>query len=372
MEAIGIIPGSGQPHLVQRREPYVEAEDEIKIRIRRVGICGTDREEARGGRASPPEGQSDLVIGHEMFGEVVEVGTAVTRVRCGDYAVFTVRRPCGRCLPCALQRPDLCLTGDYRERGIKGLDGYQASFVVDREAYVVRVPPELEGLGVLCEPLSVAEKAINEAVRIQTARLPETESRPVWLYGRHCLVAGLGPIGLLAALILRLRGAVVYGLDVVDCDTVRPQWLQVIGGQYVDGRAVPPDKIDDAVGPVELIVEAAGVASLDFNLLDALDFNGLYVLTGIPNGDRPIDIPRARLMRQLVLRNQLMLGSVNAARDHFQMGVDDLVQAQARWSDHVLRLITHRHPHTDFPDALLHNPPGEIKAVLEWTTGTPP
>lgn len=368
MKAIALVPGTTTLHLVDRPEPTITAPDDVKIRVLCVGICGTDREEVSGGRARAPEGQQELVIGHEMFGQVVQVGQAVTRVKSGDYAVFTVRRGCGKCLPCAMNRSDMCLTGEYRERGIWGLDGYQAEYIVDQEQYIVRVPPELESVGVLTEPLSVAEKAIDEAVCLQIARLPDAAARPDWLYGRHCLVAGLGPIGLLAALALRLRGAEVFGLDIVDEDTARPQWLIGIGGRYVDGRQVSPEQVNNVIGPMELIFEATGVPGLAFNLLDALAPNGVYVLTGIPGGDRPLQIPGAELIRQLVLDNQVMAGSVNASRDHFQMAVDDLTQAHLRWGDLPDHLITDRYAYSDLATALGQHPPDEIKAVIEWTT----
>jgi threonine dehydrogenase-like Zn-dependent dehydrogenase len=368
MQAIALIPGTTTVRPVGRPEPQVRAPNEVKVRIIRVGICGTDREEAAGGRARAPEGQQDLVIGHEMFGQVVEVGQSVTRVKPGDYAVFTVRRGCGTCIPCLMNRPDMCRTGEYRERGIWGLDGYQAEYVVDQEQYIVRVPPEIEPIGVLTEPLSVAEKAIDEAVRIQFGRLPDAQATPLWIAGRRCLVAGLGPIGLLAALALRVREADVYGLDIVDADSPRPQWLNQIGGHYIDGRQVAPDKVDDAIGPMDLILEATGVPTLMFNLMDALALNGVYVLTGIPGGDRPVQIPGAELLRQIVLDNQVMVGSVNAARDHYQMAVDDLSHAHLVWGDHVDKLITDHVPAADFATALSHHTADEIKVVLEWGT----
>jgi threonine dehydrogenase-like Zn-dependent dehydrogenase len=265
-----------------------------------------------------------------------------------------------------MNRPDMCNTGEYHERGIWGLDGFQAEFVVDKEPYAVRVPPELAEVGVLTEPLSVAEKAIEEAVRLQIARLPDAGGTPDWLFGRRCLVAGLGPIGLLAAMVLRLRGAEVYGLDIVDANTARPQWLAILGGKYVDARQVPPDKVDDVMGPMELIFEATGVVGLEFSLLDALAPNGVYVLTGIPGGNRPLEIPGAELMRQLVLDNQVMVGSVNAARGHYQMAADDLGLARLKWGNHVATLITHRHAYTGFAPALNQHPADEIKSVIEW------
>lgn len=367
MKVIAIVPGTTDVHLADRPEPRITAQDELKMQVLQVGICGTDREEASGGRAFAPHGQKDLVMGHEMFGQVVEIGGNVTRVRVGDYAVLTVRRGCDECVPCLMRRPDMCRTGHYLERGIKGLDGYQSEYVVDKEEYAVRVPPELQSIGVLCEPLSVAEKAIDEAVRLQTARLPDAAVTPDWLFGRHCLIAGLGPVGLLAALVLRLRGAKVYGLDIVDPGSARPNWLAGIGGEYVDGRLVPPDKVTERLGSMDMIFEATGVPGLAFNLLEALDYNGVYVLTGIPGGDRPVQVPGAELIRRLVLNNHAMVGSVNAARDHFQMAADDLSHAHLMWKDLVGRLITHRHPYTEFRAALSGHGTDEIKVVTEWT-----
>jgi glucose 1-dehydrogenase len=368
MKAIANITGTATLSLVDRPEPHITADDEVKLRVLRVGICGTDREEATGGRSKPPAGQKELVIGHEMFGQVVEIGKSVTRVALGDLAVFTVRRGCGKCLPCLMNRSDMCQTGEYAERGIWGLDGYQTEYVVDKEQYVVHVPANLEPAGVLCEPLSVAEKAIDEAMRLQITRLPDASATLDWLYGRPCLVAGLGPIGLLAALVLRLRGAQVYGLDVVDADTARPRWLEDIGGKYINGRRVSADQVDDHLGRIDLIFESTGVAALEFNLLDALAPNGVYVLTGIPGGDRPLEIQGAELIRTLVLKNQVMVGSVNAARDHYQMAVDDLVHAHLLWGDHVMQLVTHHHPYTDFDSALHQHTADEIKAVIEWNS----
>jgi threonine dehydrogenase-like Zn-dependent dehydrogenase len=366
VKAIAVTPGTSNICVVERSEPQISAPDDAKVRVLRVGICGTDREEVAGGRALAPDGQGSLVIGHEMLGQVVEIGSSVTSVKPGDYAVFTVRRGCGECLPCRMNRSDMCRTGKYRERGIWGMDGYQTEYVIDKEQYVVHVPAELASIAVLSEPLSIVEKGIDEAVRLQVARLPDASATPNWLFGRRCLVAGLGPVGLLAAMALRLRGSDVYGLDIVDSQSARPHWLKGIGGQYVDGRQVPADRVDDVIGPMDLIFEAAGIASLEFNLLDALGLNGVYVLTGVPGGDGAVQIAGAALIRQLVLRNQVMVGSVNAARSHFQMAIDDLSLANLRWGVQVASLITHRHSWRQSEEPLKHHLPDEIKEVIEW------
>ena len=131
MKAISLIPGTTRVSLADIAEPMIQARDEVKMKMIDVGICGTDREQVAGGRADAPDGQKDLIIGHEMFGQVVEIGENVTTVEVGDYGVFTVRRGCGGCLACANDRSDLCYSGRYVERGIKGADGFQAEYVVD-------------------------------------------------------------------------------------------------------------------------------------------------------------------------------------------------------------------------------------------------
>lgn len=366
MRAIAIVPGSVGARLIDRPEPAIGAPDQVKVKTLRVGICGTDREEVRGGRSRAPADNHELVIGHEMFGKVVETGPAVKRVKPGDFAVFTVRRGCGQCAPCQMGRSDMCQTGKFRERGIDALDGYQTEFIVDQEQYALRVPPELETVGVLMEPVSVVEKAIDEALRLQTRRDPQAAITPAWLAGRPCLVAGLGPIGLLGALVLRLRGGNIYGLDVVDAASSRVRWLAAIGGHYIDGRRVAPHQVEQHVGLMDLILDASGVAKLEFNLLDALAPNGIYVLTGIPEDGHPLQIPGAELISRLVLNNLLMVGSVNAAYGHFQMGVDDLRNAQLRWPGHVASLITNRFPPEKFPEFAPERRPEAIKEVVEW------
>src|ERR1700691_1781931 len=121
------------------------------------------------------------------------------------------------------------------------------------------------------------------------------------------------------------------------------------------------------VGGMDLILDASGIPDLEFNLLDALAPNGAYVLTGIPGGDRPLQIPGAALIRQLVLDNQIMVGSVNAARGHFQMGADDLAHAQLRWGAHIAALITNRYPFSQFAQLVEQHPPDAIKEVIEWS-----
>jgi threonine dehydrogenase-like Zn-dependent dehydrogenase len=366
MKAIALVPGTTEVSLVDINEPTINSPHDVKLKVWEVGICSTDREEVSGGRAETPKGERSLVIGHEMFGQVSETGSAVTKVKKGDYGVLMVRRGCGACEACRNGRSDMCYTGNYTERGIKAANGFQSEYVVDEEQYLVKVPADMKEIGVLTEPMSVASKAIDESLQIQQARLGSFSKNKNWLQGKKALVAGLGPIGLMAAFALRLRGAEVIGLDIVDEDSLRSVLLRQIGGQYIDGRKVQVVDIDATYGEADFIFEATGIANLQLQLIDALAVNGIYVATGIPGGNRPLNLPVGNLMKQLVLKNQVVLGSVNASIQHYQMAIEDLQASLQKWPSAIKAVITDRIPYTDFLKALKHPSEEEIKVVVDW------
>ncbi|MCS6822705.1 MAG: glucose 1-dehydrogenase [Cytophagaceae bacterium] len=365
MKVITTVPGSKIIEIKERPEPQISQPDEIKLKITKIGICGTDREIAHGGRADAPPGTNELVLGHEMLGRVVAVGENVTKVKPGDYAVFTVRRDCGECAPCNVGRNDMCQTGKYTERGIRAYDGYMAEYVVDKEKYCLRVPDDLVDLGVLTEPMSVSVKAVDEALKIQAARIPGA-TYDGWLKGRTALVVGLGPIGLLGAIALRLRGAEVLGMDIVDENSPRPSVLKAIGGKYINGKEVKADTIDELHGHIDLIFEAAGVAKLGFDIIDALGINGIYVMTGVPGADRPADIAAGAIMQQMVLMNQVMIGSVNASMEHNLMALNDMAECKKKWPGVLESIITEVMPYTKINEALANTHSDEIKTIIEF------
>lgn len=367
MKAISIKPHTTDVALGDIREPTISAPDEVKVKIISVGICGTDREEVMGGRADAPPHRERLVIGHEMFGQVVQIGGAVKKAKPGDYGVFMVRRGCGECAACKNDRSDMCYTGRYTERGIKAADGYQCQYVSDKEKFFVKTPASIKQIGVLTEPMSVAAKAIDEAVIIQSARLKDFDDAANWFHGKKTLVAGIGAIGLLASFALRLRGAEVFGLDIVDETNLRVHVLKEIGGKYINGKTINVSDIDDVVGQFDFVFEAAGIASLQMQLIDTLAMNGIYVATGIPGDSKLLNIDGSMLMQQLVLKNQVVAGSVNASIRHFEMAVHYLEQSMKKYPDAIARLITKQVSAEQYDKALFTHSPDDIKVVVNWT-----
>lgn len=365
MKAIAIVPGTKDLKIIDREEPKLTGPDEIKIKITQIGICGTDREISHGGRADAPPGSAELVLGHEMIGKVVEIGKDVKKVAVGDHALFTVRRSCGECYACKNKRNDMCSTGNYTERGIRARDGFMTEFVVDKEEYCVKIPAAIADIGVLTEPMSVSVKAVDEAVKIQAARIPGA-TYDTWLQGKKALVVGLGPIGLLGAFILRLRGAEVIGMDIVEENSPRPTVLKEIGGTYLNGKTLSADLIDDTYGQIDMIFEAAGVAKLGFDLIDALGINGVYVLTGVPGAGRPVDISGGALMQQMVLMNQAMVGSVNASMQHNLTAIEVIEQSKKKWPGALEKVITEVMPYTKITEAILNTHSDEIKTIITF------
>ncbi len=355
MKAIALVPHTKDVQIIDWPEPIIETPTQVKVKVLEVGICGTDREEIAGGRADAPKGEKKLIIGHEMLGEVVQVGKGVKSLKVNDLVVVMVRRPCNECEMCKKNRSDLCQSGLYTERGIKQRHGFQAEFVVDEEIYILKIPPQLKDIAVLTEPTTVGVKAVDFACRMQVAREPVDPDPVKWIQGKKVLIAGLGPIGLLSAMALRLRGAEVTGLSRANPQDIHPQMLGKLGGKYTTSLQ----------GEFDLIVEATGSAKLSLELPQYLALNGALVLTGIPESI-PISIDGGKLITNLVLKNQVIFGSVNASKDHFKQAILDLAAAKEKWPGLIEQFITSRTPYQEFMKFTAKRNQNEIKAVIKW------
>lgn len=340
----------------------------IRVAVRECGVCGTDHDIVEGKYGRPPDGASFLILGHENLGVVREGDPAAPEFAPGDLVVATVRRGCGRCRFCLANRSDFCETDAFTERGIRGAHGYMAEEYVETPDYLVRVPAGLGPIAVLLEPLSVVEKAIDQGQRVLDRKEP-TPGHPRTEAAR-ALVAGTGAIGMLAALLLVIRGYDVTAVDRRGEDTFAARLLGRIGAKHVDVAAGFA-----AVGArrFDLIVEAAGSTAVDFSSIDRLGPNGVIVLTGIPDAtERPVPVPGGQIFRDLVLGNQAIVGSVNANRTYFETGLEDLGRIEERWPGALASMITSRRPIESYREVLLSAAPGAVKTVLTIGVGAPP
>ncbi|MER7243614.1 glucose 1-dehydrogenase [Kribbella sp. NPDC000426] len=344
MRAMTVTPGkSDSARVGEVSEPPV-ADGSILVEGLLTGICGTDIELVSGAFGSGRPGSDQLVIGHESLGRVLEAPVGSGFVA-GDLVAGVVRRPDPvPCPACARGEWDFCRNGEYTERGIKEMDGYGAERWRVDPYFAVRVPAELGELGVLLEPASILTKAWEQVDQVGARS---------WFGPQHVLVTGAGPIGLLAALIARQRGYDVHVLDRVT-DGPKPELVRALGGTYLTDL----DQLD--VVP-DVVIEATGAGQLVFDCASLLPPAGVMCLAGIHPGPATVDVPLDALVRQLVVRNAALVGTVNAGKRHYADAVDVLLAADRAW---LQQLITRTVPLSQWPDALVREP-DDIKVVVD-------
>jgi len=372
MRAVGVFPRKREIEEVSMKTPRITAADQVFLKILEVGICGTDREISSFEYGTPPKDSEFLIIGHEMLGEIVDVGRAVKSVKIGDLAVLTVRRPCTHksCAPCRAGYPDFCNSDDYIERGIKGAQGFMSEFVVDNVKYVHRVPRNLRNVAVLTEPLTIAEKAIDQSISI-VRRLPWLEELD-WSnmkighrLGITSVVLGAGAVGLLGAMALISAGSDTYVYALPHAPNPGSEFVESIGGKYYSPGKISTETRKKLLGHVHLIYEATGSSRLAFSMLKILGHNSEFVLTGVPSLKGPYEIDGDLLMRDIVLKNQVLFGSVNASSENFDEAIRDLANFEKRWPGRLGSLIGERVPFDKAPEALGRGSKG-IKTVVSF------
>ena len=291
-------------------------------------------------------GQERLVIGHESLGRVREAPTS-SDFTAGDLVVGVVRRPdpvpCGAC---AHGQFDMCRNGRYTERGIKELHGYGSDVWCVEPEYAVRLDEKLTDVGVLLEPTSVVAKAWDQVEKV---------GRRAWFEPRSVLVTGAGPIGLLAAMLGVQRGLDVHVLDRVT-NGPKPDLVSDLGATYHHGD------LDSAVGASapDVIIEATGVGSLVFGAMQATTSYGIVCLTGVSSGGRSLRVDAGAVNRDIVLENDVVIGSVNANLAHYRAAAEAMAQADLDW---LGRLVSRRVDLASFHDAF-ERQDDDVKVVI--------
>jgi glucose 1-dehydrogenase len=363
MRAIAVLPGQpGSVHLADLPMPAVSDIPNgrgVLVKVLRVGVDGTDREINAAEYGMAPDGYPFLVIGHESFGRVEAVGPSVTFLRPGDFVVATVRRP-GHSIYDAIGLQDMTTDTQYFERGINLRHGYLTEYYVEDEEFVVKVSKGLKEVGVLLEPMTVAQKGITQAYEIQR-RLK------VWR-PRKAAVMGSGTLGLLASLVLRLRGLEVTAFGRTPKPYLNADLLEAIGARYLNTAEISISAAADEAGPFDLIFEGTGSSAVVFESMQTLAKNGVLVLSSITGGNHHFDVPADRINLDFVLGNKVVVGTVNASRENFESGVRDMAHAESEYPGWLKQLLTHPVSGLENYGRLfeyLQNPNGAIKIYCE-------
>lgn len=363
MKAVAITFPSREVRVIDAPEPRLHAPTQVRVRTLEVGVCGTDKDILQGRHGAAPRGEHQLILGHECLGEVVEVGAHVQSLRPGDLVVPRVRRPCphAHCPACRYGYPDFCVTGDFAERGIQGAHGFCSEFFVEDAAYLHPAPDALRGVAVLTEPLTIAEKGLREVARIQ-GRLPWKRE-----VGK-AVVLGAGPVGQLGAMALMRAGYATTVYSRSPKPNVKAEAAEAVGAPYLSSKEVSPEELRARAGPVDVIYEATGASQAAFDTLKALGPNGILILTGVPGRREELKLAGEEVLKQLVMWNQVLFGTVNAADTDFTAALEDLERFRARWPGGLERLITARHPPEAFAEVAMGKL-GGIKHVITFKEG---
>jgi glucose 1-dehydrogenase len=363
MKAITVTPGT--PNSAELRDiadPSLDAIPDgrgVLVKILRVGLDGTDREINAGEYGATPPGEDFLVLGHESFGVVEKVGPNVTEFGPGDFVVARVRRA-GTSLYDRIGMPDFTTDDEYWEHGISRVHGFLTEAYVEEPEYLIKIPGGLRDVAVLLEPTSIVEKGIAQAYEIQR-RLK------VW-HPRSAAVLGAGTIGLLATMALRNRGLEVTTMGLDPAPYLNSDLVEALGARYVSTKDKTVPDIASEYGKFDLIFEATGFSPLVFEAMCILlAKNGVIVLSSVTGGSRRVDVPSDALNLDFVLGNKVMVGTVNANREHFEAGVRDMAIAETEYPGWLERLLTHPiHGLDDWPKAFeLLGAPGVVKVFLE-------
>ncbi len=322
---------------------------EVLLRTLEVGVCGTDREISEGLFGVAPEGESTLVLGHELLAVVERDGHGFTR---GDLVTAMVRRSCLHCVACEEGSPDSCLTGDYSERGITRLHGFAREFVAEDPTQLIAIPPALGRLGVLAEPTSICARGIRHAQAIG--------GRQPWRLER-ALVLGAGAIGMLATMLLRLEGLDVWTAARSPAGDLRSDLVTALGARYVSTAETPLAALRDELGGFDLVVEATGNAQVMADTLGLLRRNGVACLLGLDARDQKVELDGRVLGVDAILENRVVFGSVNAHRQDWLAAVAGLDHARERWPEALEQFVGLRVPLDRFEDAFAHR---GVKATL--------
>jgi threonine dehydrogenase-like Zn-dependent dehydrogenase len=344
MRAMAVVPGRVETAAVIEIPEPAQEDGAVLVEGLLVGICGTDREISEDGYGEPPPGEEHLILGHESLGRVLEAPEA-SELAPGDLVMGVVRRPDPVPCPCCARGEwDFCRNGRYTERGIKGRHGYGAQRWRVEPDFAVRIDPDLGDLGVLVEPASVVAKGWEQIERI-TARACSVVQR--------VLVTGAGPIGLLAAELARQRGLDLVVLDRSESGP-KPELARALGATYVTD-------LGDVTEEPDVVVECTGYGPLVLDLARRLSPGGVMCLTGLSASEEETPAPLHALNRDLVLANAIIVGTVNAARRHYELAVAALAAAEKTWLE---RLLTRRVPLDRWPESLQREP-NDVKVAID-------
>lgn len=336
----------GEPNSLSLEDlanPVIKKDNELLIKTIEVGIDGTDLDIIKGIHGEPPPDSKKIILGHEALGKVLESGAGVKKFVTGDLVVPTVRRPCGiaSCIPCRKSESDMCMTGGYLERGIKGLNGFLSEYFVEEEDYLVKIPSSIADVAVLMEPLSICIKTFTIIDKIQ--------KRLSW-GAEKTLILGAGPLGILFTLLMKSKGYDTVVLSRNSEHSSKAELIRLIGARYYSTISAASADIKNREGGFDIIIEATGAYEMVLKSFEYLKKNGILALTGIYNTSHQLQLNFGKVLLDLVLDNKVVFGAVNSNINHFRETVSKTLKNYSQWKEILHKITADKIKLVDFPE----------------------
>jgi L-iditol 2-dehydrogenase len=302
-------------------------EDEALIKVHCIGVCGSDVHYYEHGRIGRYVVEQPIILGHELAGDVVEIGSKVKNLKVGDRVAVEPGIPCDRCEYCKSGRYNLC--PDVVFMATPPVDGAWAEYVAVRADFLYKLPDSLSyEEGALLEPLSVGFHAARRGGLGPMDRV---------------LISGLGPIGLLAAVSARMFGvSQVIGTDVIPFrrELALKLGIDAVIDPLHEDVAASISRLTDGKG-VSKIIETSGNAQAAADTISFVKFGGTVVLVGLPTSDQiPLNLP-------MLIDKELDVFGVFRYANTYPAAIDALAKGIYPIED----IITHRYSLADIKEA---------------------
>jgi len=340
-----MLTGIRQMEMRQVPDPMIVNDNDVLIRMKVVGVCGSDVHYYKSGKIGSQVVEYPFPVGHEGAGEVVKTGTAVTRVRPGDRIAIEPAMPCWKCDQCLSGRPHTCR--NLRFLGCPGqADGCLSEYIVMPDTSCFPVPDHMSyDEAALSEPLAIGVYAVNSSIPMEGAKVG---------------ILGFGPIGISVMLPAIARGAEkIYVTDKVN---ERVQIAKRHGAAWAGN----PDKEDivqeiTSLEPnlLDVVFECCGQQEAVDQAIGLLKPGGKLMVIGIPEFDRwsfPSDQMR---------RKEITIQNVRRQNET----LDETLEMIASSRINVQPLATHRFTLADTKEAfdmVADYRDGVMKAMIDF------
>jgi len=258
--------------------PQPLAPDEVRVAVKAGGICGSDLSYYFKGRVGDFALQEPLILGHEVAGEIAELGEGVPNLAIGDRVAINPSRPCLTCSDCLGGQGHLCRAMLFYGSAARmpHVQGAFSDFAIARADQCHPIPSTMPfSTAAMAEPLAVALHAVKRAGDIM---------------GRRVMIAGAGPIGLLVALAAKQAGAAEIGVfDLAEAPLRIAEDIGVDATYRVGGNPDPLHAFEANKGYFDVTFEATGALPALASLLRITRPGGRVIQIGmLPPGDVPV------------------------------------------------------------------------------------